>query len=236
MPNFFSGGGQLNGKTRLFCDLGSNVGQSVMAFLKWKRESALEYDVFCFEPNIEFIPAWMSNIFPIQSHLGSVNLIPSIVGSNNNDYMEEFDGWQLAEFGGVRSRDRLVPIFDFASWLMSIKNRYSEIIVKMDIEGAEYKLISDMHYSGSLRYIDSIFMEIHGHKRGFSRGDTDKMINMIYRNGVTPFLWEADLDGTLLYDPNLLLAQIIPSNYIITNSKTKKENFNSLHDIMLIKR
>ena len=88
-------------KRKLFLDLGANVGQSVTAFLNWKGEEAKRYDVYSFEPNIEFIPEWINKVMPLQDSFASINLIPAALGSSESKQLIYFDGWQLSQFGGV---------------------------------------------------------------------------------------------------------------------------------------
>ncbi len=227
---FFFKANQPKKAPKVFLDLGSNVGQSIIAFLNWKQDKAIDYDVFCFEPNIEFLPEWLMNVLTLQEHFASINLIPAAVGCNTDDMLIEFDGWQLAKFGGVRSRDRLVQTFDFAKWFSLIVQKYSYVVLKMDIEGAEYDLIHELSNLALLRSIDVLFMEIHGHKRGYSQMQTDQLISVIYANGIAPYLWEADSESKkLLFDPNQEFARIVPS----FSKERNTVDFHSLHSIVL---
>jgi FkbM family methyltransferase len=51
-----------------------------------------------------------------------------------------------------------VPCFDFAQWLMDLGQR---VVVKMDIEGAEYVLIGHLRLTGTDRLIDELLVEWH---------------------------------------------------------------------------
>jgi FkbM family methyltransferase len=193
----------------LFLDLGANYGQSVVAFLNWKGQETYNFDVYSFEPNIEFIPGWIDRVMPLQGQFSSINLIPAAVGSSETTSLIYFDGWQLSEFGGVDQRKRAVISFDFVSWFREISASYKQILLKMDIEGAEYNLVSRLADEGLLIRVSQLFIEIHGHKRGYSERETQRLIAQIYKCGLTPLMWEACAQtNTLKYDPQSFFARI----------------------------
>ena len=213
-------------KRKLFLDLGANVGQSVTAFLNWKGEEAKRYDVYSFEPNIEFIPEWINKVMPLQDSFASINLIPAALGSSESKQLIYFDGWQLSQFGGVDQRKRAVISFDFVKWFKEISASYIEIIMKMDIEGGEYNLIMDIAKEGILERVSELFIEIHGHKRGYSSKETQELIAMIYKNGIAPLMWEACAEtNQLKFDPRTTYARIVTDLENIKNTK----DFNGIH-------
>mgnify|MGYP001395245938 CR=1 FL=1 len=184
----------------------------MLQFLNWKREEAINYDVISFEPNVENIPQLLGNIMPHQSCLSTYNIIPCAVGCDPAHKLVAFDGWQLAEFGGERWRDRLVPTFDFTSWFLKIYNNYKEIIIKMDLEGAEYRLLPELIERKAINYITDLFPEFHGERRGFSMAKTNKLIELLYENNCTPYIWEPSSENEFIlkYNPSIERARIIP--------------------------
>lgn len=220
---------QGNKAAGVFIDLGSNFGQSVEAFKRWKGISSCNYDVFCFEANIEFIPQLISRILPLQSEFSDLQILP--VAAHTNNTFVEFDGWQLSEFGkDVSYRRRLVPAIDFVDWFARISHRYDDIILKMDIEGAEYQIIHSLAKTRELQKVTQLFIEIHGERSGFTSSDTQLLINTIYRCGIAPYMWECDVNDGLLYDPEKIFAQIVPSNYSGCN---KLKTFYDHHYILI---
>ena len=214
---------------RLFIDLGANLGQSVLAFLEWKSLEAKEYDIISFEANIEFVQKWIDNVLPHQQCFRTVNLIPSVVGSSSSEQLVSFDGWKLAEIRGAEPhRQRLAPSFDFISWFKSIARSNQEIILKMDIEGAEYELISKMVQEDLLKHVNTLFMEIHGAKHGFDISRTNHLIHLIYEAGATPYLWETTGKSTL-YDPKVHMARIVS----IGDDTGREVDFHGIHKIIL---
>ena len=225
---FFASNSQTRAN-KVFFDLGAHVGESVIEFHKWKGSNSRFYDVISFEPNIEFIPDWIRNVMPLQNEFNSINLIPNIVGCHPSEQVAAFDGWQLAKFGGERWRDRMVPTFDFPKWLSDLAGQYDEIILKMDIEGAEYQLINRLAEENLLKHVSMLLMEIHDHKRGFNNKDTDLLISKIYSHGVTPYLWEAGEEHA--YNIKTEIARIVTHG----SKEMSAVDFRGLHKIVVEK-
>ncbi|XP_060175438.1 uncharacterized protein LOC132606114 [Lycium barbarum] len=51
--------------------------------------------------------------------------------------------------------------FDFAGWLMSLVEERNYLVVKMDVEGTEFHLITKLIESGAICLIDELFLECH---------------------------------------------------------------------------
>jgi len=201
---------------KLFLDLGAHEGQSLNAFIHWKGMGALDYDIYSFEANIEALPA----LWRVRQHYTAqgfnINVIPAVVGAKGK--LVSFDGWQLSEFGTDQPiTRRICPVYDLVSWLQEIKSDYDEIIVKMDIEGAEYYLIEELSRARLLQSFTDLFIELHGPKRGFSIAETQKVINTLYSHGITPCMWEAQ-KGKTRFDLNTTRAVIIPENLVKANA------------------
>lgn len=65
------------------------------------------------------------------------------------------------EFAIDYTKSVTVRTIDFARWLAISFTRDDEIIVKMDIEGAEYAVLSRLLASGAIDLIDTLFCEFH---------------------------------------------------------------------------
>lgn len=61
-----------------------------------------------------------------------------------------------------------VPCFDFALWLAGLEREPSDepLVVKMDIEGAEFPLLEHLHEAGADALCDLLLVEWHEHKMG----------------------------------------------------------------------
>lgn len=65
-----------------------------------------------------------------------------------------------SEWGSTRT----VPCFDFALWLSALSAR--SLVVKMDVEGAEFPLLDVLHEDGTDSLIDLLLIEWHDEKLG----------------------------------------------------------------------
>jgi len=57
-----------------------------------------------------------------------------------------------------------VPCIDFSKWLLHNFDGDDEIVLKMDIEGAEYPVLRKMLDDGSINQIDELYVELHVEK------------------------------------------------------------------------
>lgn len=67
--------------------------------------------------------------------------------------------------GGIRNDHFIyVECIDLDAWIRKNFSKQDNIILLMDIEGAEYDIIDKMNENGSLDYINKFYLEFHGDK------------------------------------------------------------------------
>lgn len=159
---------------KVFLDCGANNGQSVDWFKKeYNRD---DFEVHSFEPNpvlaknvkskgVIFHPeaVWIEN--------GEMELIIG-KSSLNSTLMPE-------KFSGKTETKIKVKTIDFSVWIQDTFSENDYIILKMDIEGAEYKVLEKMLEDKTFDWINVIYVEFHGNK--MSPRLTDKNENIIKR-------------------------------------------------------
>jgi len=64
----------------------------------------------------------------------------------------------------VKEESIKVPCVDFSKWILNTFNKNDYLILKLDIEGAEYKVLNKMIIDGSIEYINDLYIEFH-HKK-----------------------------------------------------------------------
>lgn len=57
-----------------------------------------------------------------------------------------------------------IPCIDFSKWLISNFKKDDYIIVKMNIEGAEYRVLNKMLDDGSMEYVKELYIKFHSRK------------------------------------------------------------------------
>ena len=60
-------------------------------------------------------------------------------------------------------KPEIVPCIDFSKWLLH-NFEDDNIVLKMDIEGAEYQVLRKMLNDGSISLINTLYIEFHAHK------------------------------------------------------------------------
>jgi FkbM family methyltransferase len=155
---------------RIFIDVGANVGDVA---LKFANEHPDFDDIYCIEANRILIPhivhrmgqanrpfiiiwgaAWISD--------GRIDLYesgPSAAATVMLGKIEK-NGWPQIDY----KKGVSVPCFDFSAWLQRTISPSDHVVVKFNIEGAEYPLLERMIENGSLRLISRLMCKWHiGH-------------------------------------------------------------------------
>lgn len=171
---------------KVFIDCGAYTGNSVKKFL-----SAFEgFEIFSFEPNP----------FLHHHHQDLPNtLIGKAVWVEDgfiDFYLDQgdYDGSSVFEhkLNIVDKKKISVPTIDFSQWLKNNFNRKDLIILKMDIEGAEYEVLNKMISDGTIEYIDELLVEFHWNKIGLEKQKHDDLIRRLKQQNVNPVGWNAN--------------------------------------------
>lgn len=144
---------------KIFIDLGFNKGQSVKFFYDLIPDSA-EYEIHAFEPdpsnfksfenfnNVNFYKkaAWIRDGV-VKFYLGSESFASTINSSKITNIKQ----------------DRFIETecLDICKFITDNFDKDDYIILKIDIEGAEYELLNHMLSNNCLEYINDLFVEFH---------------------------------------------------------------------------
>lgn len=156
---------------KIFIDAGANDSCSARIFRK-TQDPDIEYTIYSFE--IE--PIFINNFIDIPK-LVFINKAVWIKDGYVDFYRDIYDnrraGGSLLKEKTSSKLDKDNPIkaesIDFSKWIKHAFSKDDYIILKMDIEGAEYKVISKMIIDGSFDYIDKLLIEWHWDKIGLSK-------------------------------------------------------------------
>ena len=72
-----------------------------------------------------------------------------------------------------------VPCIDFPLWIIDNFKSTDNIIVKSNIEGAEYPLFDKMVDDGTIHYINKLYLRRHWHKIGMTKEMDDKFMKKL---------------------------------------------------------
>jgi FkbM family methyltransferase len=153
---------------KVFLDCGGNVGQSIRKFKASKKYSK-DFIIHSFEP--------VESFYKFYKDWPGVNFHNEAVWIYDGEIKFFVDFGKRVPYGSTlfkekksRTLDRenpiTVPCIDFGKWVKENFNKDDFIILKMDIEGAEYEVLKKMVEDGSIHYIDEMYIEWHYHKIG----------------------------------------------------------------------
>lgn len=152
----------------VYIDLGANVGLTVVEYAKENPGC----EIFAVEPNFNLLgelhkrsmaaggivhviwgAAWIKDgkiqLFQSTSHVASTIVQGKVE-------LEEL-GWPQIDY----EKPEPVPCFDFSQWLLRNFFEDDEIVLKVDIEGAEYQVLTKMLIDGSIDLVTTLRCEWH---------------------------------------------------------------------------
>jgi len=184
---------------KVFLDLGANTGQSVDYFRRIYEstyrldESVIdrletnEFEIHCFEANpnlyhkfakknviLHKCAVWIEDgeiDFSVRSSLGSTLYESKTTGGSGTTIT--------------------VESIDISKFIKDNFDIEDHLIVKMDIEGAEFKVIDKLAKDGTLEYIDKINVEYHAGKvPEFGLEDVNRCRDLLEDSGVDIIEWK----------------------------------------------
>ena len=81
-----------------------------------------------------------------------------------------------------REKKSTVPCIDLSKWIMDNFDKNDFIVLKMDIEGGEYEVLSKMMEDKSLDYVNVLYMEWHAKRRPDLEEEYKLSINKAVKN------------------------------------------------------
>lgn len=166
---------------KIFIDCGANIGQSVRSFIEeWSDWD--EYEIHSFEAN----PS-------LEKHFEKFKENPNfnfhkkaiwISDKGINFYLSTDCNWGSSimknkKTGELKKEPLLVESVDLSVWIKENFSKNDYIIVKMDIEGAEYDVLEKMISENTFDYINQIYIEFHASKVGLSKSNDNAILNKI---------------------------------------------------------
>lgn len=182
---------------KIFIDCGYNEGQSTK---KFREMLGSDFEYFAFEANpylyemfkdvnpfskIENKAVWVENtILPFY--------VVSVDRHGNKDFrtgastlIESKSEWNMS----VHKEQQVVDIetIDFSEFIEKNFTMNDLIIVKLDVEGAEYNILQKLLDSDIIHYINDLYVEFHDQKvKGFSK---ENIIEQLSKTNVKVHSW-----------------------------------------------
>lgn len=145
---------------KIFIDCGGHVGESIKLFKK-SKEYTKDFIIYSFEP-----VSYLSKKYRGDENIIFLDRALWIYDGEIDFYLaEQSDGNSLFKSKETGNLDKDHPIkvkcIDFSKWIQNVFDKSDYIILKMDIEGAEFKVLNKMIEDRSIEYINKIYIEWH---------------------------------------------------------------------------
>jgi FkbM family methyltransferase len=149
---------------KIFIDCGANVGQSISNFVK-KWEDYNEYEIHSFEPH----PGLSNDVIKTAEKHNLENFhfhneaISDIDGEFNFYLAHNRIGSSLENTkDGINLHHKvLVKTIDLSKWISNNFSKDDFIILKIDIEGSEYRVMKHLFETNVIEYVNEVYFENH---------------------------------------------------------------------------
>tara|TARA_R110001592_G_scaffold161118_5_gene393625 strand:- start:1745 stop:2362 length:618 start_codon:yes stop_codon:yes gene_type:complete len=177
---------------RYFIDCGAHCGESILAA---KQRFGNDIVTISFEP----IPGLAKQLQEIHKDNPTVNIQNSAVWINNEvkkfHLSEEYtDGSSLLDsLNNLREEHSIkIPCFDLSTWISETFDDNDYLILKLDIEGAEYEVLNKMIEEGTINLINEFWGEWHDMKISDPKTleISKKVYNYLKENNIEFKEWE----------------------------------------------
>ena len=164
----------------LFIDCGGHDGCSTIKF----KLSDPTFDIITFEANPELWPYYEN--LPTQlikklvsNYTGDAEFIIDPVDADGSSIIKEKN---IDFHKKVKNEDCpviVMPCVDLSEFIREKASYYQDIVLKLDVEGAEYAILEKMHQDGTLKHIKKLYAEFHWNKIGMPKERHDALIEKI---------------------------------------------------------
>jgi FkbM family methyltransferase len=148
---------------KYFIDCGAHCGESILTA---KQRFGLDTHVISFEP----IPFFANQLMEIYKDEPTVQILNAAVWINN-DIKKFYVSYQYTDASSLVIDGRTdtstfidVPCFDLSEWIKETFSKDDHIILKLDIEGAEYEVLNKMINDNTICMIKELWGEWHDRK------------------------------------------------------------------------
>jgi FkbM family methyltransferase len=171
---------------KVFVDCGFNAGEMLERFVN----ALPDFRFYGFEVNCQYFAERAAELQKRYSNIVSLNFSAvwdhdgtasfRIAGQRRGmlrgeatTILSDFHQKQSESFEAeiIEARSKKVPAIDFSRWLKETVARHTEpdgpkpfVVVKMDIEGAEYAVLEKLLHDGTITLVSKLMVEFHTHQ------------------------------------------------------------------------
>jgi len=161
-----------------FIDLGSFRGDTLRMFLGSEEYKKDRWTIFAFEPNPYVTPDCIEHtVFSRKAAWTEDGKIALFVSKRRKTR----SGATVMK--NKLEKDFCVPVkvkcFDFSKWILDNFNKKDYVVIKFNIEGAEYLILKKMIADGSIHYVNRIYVQFHAHKMKMDKEEQRDLIRQL---------------------------------------------------------
>ena len=147
---------------KVFIDCGAHKGQSVRYFRE-NFKDAREYEVHSFEPNTD-----LHDLLRLQKSKIHKEAVWIEDGEIDFYKAQQSQGATLVLGKTTANIDYdnpiKVPCISLSHWIKESFDKEDYIVLKLNVEGAEYEILFQMMRDKTIDYIDELYVEFHSNK------------------------------------------------------------------------
>lgn len=162
-------------KKKIFIDCGTNLGQGLKTICKLE-DIDNTWDVYSFEANPKTFEKIEKNKYVRYFNVAvsdkyEFSIFNCEKMDNENGFVGggstllELNNWNSEKVYNFKPDyiQTIVPVIDLIDFILKIDPEENSIILKIDIEGSEYKILKKIEYLKFFKYIKKIYIEFHDH-------------------------------------------------------------------------
>jgi FkbM family methyltransferase len=167
---------------KAYIDCGSYEGGTIKRFIESNYYTS-DFNIFAFDPNPRIIQSFYPDkvIFINKAVWISDGIINFYINTKN---IKRQSGSSIIKEKITGSLDKENPIIvntiDFSLWLKNNFTIDDYLIVKMNIEGAEYDVLNKCINDGTINLINTLFIQFHERKIRLGIDNHNKLLNKLY--------------------------------------------------------
>tara|TARA_Y100001963_G_C6690432_1_gene404366 strand:- start:355 stop:1068 length:714 start_codon:yes stop_codon:yes gene_type:complete len=179
---------------KIFIDGGANNGCSTNKFIK-RFPNADDYEIYMFEANPKSCTEHIEKVidkYPDRN----ITYIPKAIWINE-DGVEIFNDKKCGGSNNIFKANKTgetykVESVHLSEWIKSNFSKDDYIVLKLDVEGAEYGIVEDLYKNDILSYINEAHGELHGIKKNFNINDDLKLLESFKKYNLEFFTWNGE--------------------------------------------
>lgn len=189
-------------KRNIFIDCGTNLGQGLKKIVLLENITH-EWDVYSFEAN--------PNTFLLTDKIAHYRYYNVAVSDtyhfssfncerwDNNGFIGgastllDLDNWHTERVYGFKPSNiqTFVPVIDLTDFIFRLRPEKKSIVLKLDVEGSEYKILNKFETLNVFMFIRKIYIEFHDHFLSTPENKPSHYwINFFQKNDIDFVLWD----------------------------------------------